>query len=109
MSLVQQPPVVEGLEDMPDRFDIVVGVGRIRMFGIQPETDAAVHLLPFRLTRENAVLALPHECFDAVFLDLLLAANVMSFLDLDLHGQTLAVPTALARNVVACACLVPQN
>ena len=58
-------------------------------------------LLPLRRVTEHRLEALLREPVDAVVEDRLLAGDTQGLLDLDLHWQTVGVPTRAPIDVVA--------
>jgi hypothetical protein len=68
---------------------------------VQPEADALGDLLPVLLVRQDAFLTLLDELADAVRLDFLLAVQAEGLLDLNLDGQPVCVPAALAMDLMA--------
>ena len=101
VGLLEQTPPVEGFERPPDGLDVLGVHGPVGVGHVQPEADALgqlfpiAHIAPDRLAAAQVELGHP-EC-----LDVALALGADLLLDLDLHGQAMAVPSRLAMHVVA--------
>src|SRR5690606_17781615 len=100
-ALIQQVPLPELAEDPPDRLDVLVLEGDVGIFEVHPVGDALGELLPLLDVAEDALAALLVELRDAVFLDLRFLREAELLLDLDLDGQAVRVPAALAQHVIA--------
>ena len=101
MTLVEQTFIPDLSERPPDRLNIVVMVGDVRVLHIRPEADAVAHDLPVALVGEDAVLTLLDEILDAVLLDLRLAAYAERLFDLQLDRKSVRVPAGLAQYLIA--------
>ncbi len=101
VALVDQILFPELLEDPPDRFDIVVGIGDIGILEIDPEADAAGDLIPFLQIGPDALTAFGIELVNAVGDDLVLALEAELLFDLDLDRQAVGIPAGLAFDAVA--------
>ncbi len=86
-GVVERPVGVAGVEPHPDAFGERLEVGHVAAHGLSTE---------------------PVELGDAVGLDLVLAGEPELLLDLDLHGQAVAVPAALAGDVATPHGLEPR-
>ena len=99
--LVQQPLVVDRLQRPPDRLD-VVGVERpVGVVEIDPEPDPLGQPVPVLDVAEHLLAAAGVELRDAVALDVVLGGHPELGLDGQLDRQAVAVPAALALDVVA--------
>ncbi len=101
VPLVEQAAPGELGKGPPDRFDVAVGVGEIGVIEVDPVADALGHCPPLLLIGVDAVQARLVELGDAVGLDLLLAGEAETLLDLDLDGEAMGVPPGLAGHVIA--------
>ena len=107
MALVEEAFVPELAHQPPDRLDVVVGEGPVGVLGVDPHRGALGErgeVLDVALHR----LATPVvEVGDAVGLDVVLVGEAELLLDLELDREAVAVPAALAGNVVAAHGLEP--
>ena len=101
MPLVQEPLLPNFFERPPDRLDILVVVGDVRVLHVRPVADALGHFLPFALVFPDAFLALFDERLDAVLFDVLLAVHAEELFHLQLDGQAVRIPTRLSEDVFA--------
>ncbi len=101
VTLVDQATIPELLENPPQGLDIIIGQGAIRGGQIDPIPHALCELLPVIHIVEDALAAEPVEFSDAIVLDSLLAGEAQFFLHFELDRETVGVPAALARHVVA--------
>ena len=97
------------LEDPPPGLDVLAGVGDVGVVHVDPEADALREPLELPHVAEDRLLALLVEGLDAVRLDVLLRLQAQLALDLQLHGQALRVPAALARHTTAAHRLVARD
>ena len=104
--LVHQPLVPELLQHPPPRLDVAVVEGGVGVIHVHPVADALRQLLPRLDVAHHALAAVRVEPVDAVRLDLLLAGQAQLLLHLQLHGQAVGVPPALADDAVAAHGLV---
>ena len=98
-TLVEQALVPQPAHQPPDRLDVVVAQGPVRVLGVDPHgrplgdlgevPDVALHRLA------TAVV----ELGDAVGLDVVLVVEAQLLLDLELDREAVAVPAPLAGNV----------
>ena len=109
VALVEQALVPDLPQQPPDRLDVAVGVGVVRVVQVDPEADALGEPLPLREVRGHALLAELVELGDAVGLDLPLAVDAQAALDLELDRQAVRVPARLARHSVAAHGLVARE
>ena len=109
MPLVEQVILPELVENPPDRLDIIRLEGDICFRFVHPEAHAVGELFPLFdvLHRRSAAAAV--ELFNAKLFDLLFAAQPKALLDLDLNGQPVGVPAALALHIVALHDLVARE
>ena len=68
------------------------------MIEVEPEAETFAHLAPLVDVLVHRRLAARVELGDAVLLDLLLAADLQGALDLELDGESVRVPSGLARH-----------
>src|SRR5262249_50683332 len=99
VPLIEEVGVPEALEEPPDRLHVVVRKREVGMVHIEPERDPLRVLPPLAFVPEDALPAARVERGDAVLLDLRLSADLELALDLDLDGEPMGVPAALARDV----------
>jgi hypothetical protein len=71
------------------------------VLGVDPERDPLGQRRPVLEELEDRLAALGVELGDAVALDVVLGVEAELLLDRDLDGQAVAVPAALALDVVA--------
>ncbi len=100
VPLVEHVLIPELLENPPDRFDVIVLEGDVRVVEIEPEAELLRELEPFVEILEDALAALLVERGDAVTLDLVLAVEAELVLDFDLDGKAVRVPAGLADDAV---------
>ena len=109
VTLVDQPHLVQLLQTPPDRLDVVVVIGHVRMLHVHPVAHAVGHAFPLALVLPDALLALLDERLDAVALDVLLAVQFQQLFDLQLDGQAVRVPSGLAEHLIPLHDLVAGN
>ena len=108
VALVEQALVADLPQRPPHRLD-VVGVERaVGVVEVEPEPDALRQPVPVLQVGEDRLAAALVELLDPVGLDLLLRGDPELLLDRDLDGQPVAVPAALALDVVAAHRLVAR-
>ena len=101
VPLEEQILVPKLLHDPPERFDILIVEGHIGRLEIDPEGHAFGQRFPLADVLHGRLAAELVELGDAELLDLLLAAEAQSFLDLDLDGQAMGIPAAATLHIVA--------
>ncbi len=101
VALIEHVLIPELPEDPPDRLDVLVLEGDVRIVEIEPEAELARELVPLVEVGPHALAALLVERGDAVALDLILAVETELVLDLDLDRQAVRVPAGLADDAVA--------
>ena len=109
MPLVEQSLFVNLFERPPDRLDVIVVVGDVRMLHIHPITDAVAHDFPFFFIFPDAFFAFVYERLDSVFFYLLLAVYAQQLFHFQLDGQTVGVPARLAQNRIPLHDFVARN
>ena len=109
VAAVDQPLVPELLDDPPAGFDVLVIEGDVGVLHVHPEGDAVGHGLPLVDVLEDGLLAHLVEPLDAVRFDLQLAGDAQLPLYLQLHGQAVGVPAALAGDLEALHGLVARD
>ena len=98
--LVQQPLLVDRLQRPPDRLD-VRGIERpVGVVEIDPEPDPLCQPVPLLDVAEHLLAAAGVELGDPVALDVLLGLHPQLGLDRQLDREAVAVPAALALDVV---------
>src|SRR5918994_2544632 len=100
VTLVEEVLLVEGLQGPPDALDVRVVQRAVRVLHIYPEAEPLAHLLPVLNVTEDGLAAKAVELLYAVALDIRFAVEAELFLYLDLDGQTVAVPAALALDAI---------
>ena len=101
MALEQQLALPHRLQRPPDRLD-VGGVERaVGVLDVDPVADPLGQRVPVLEELEHRLAALLVELGDAVALDVVLGLEPELLLDRDLHRQAVAVPAALALDVLA--------
>ena len=101
VPLVQESLFPDLFQRPPDRFDIVVVIGDVRVLHIRPVADPFGHLFPLALVLPHALLALLDEGLDAVLFDILLAVHAQRLFHFQLDGQAVRIPARLAQDVAA--------
>ena len=101
MPLVEAPVVPDLPQRPPHGLDVFVAQGDVRIVEIDPEADPLGESGPVVDVAEDRLAALLVELGDAVGLDLVLLLDAELALDLELHGQPVAVPARLPGNPVA--------
>src|SRR5688572_8296086 len=96
-------------QDPPDRLDVVVAVGDVRVVVVEPEGDPLGKLLPIALVLEDALATEGVELLDAVGLDVLFALEAELLLDLELDGETVGVPASLPGDLASLRHLEPAD
>ena len=91
-DLLQRPPL--GLDE-------IIMVGDVWIFHICPEAYCAGEVLPHALVLPDTLLTFVDERLQAVLLDLVLAVQAKSFLHLQLHRQTVGIPTRFSGHHVS--------
>ena len=109
VALVEQALVPDFLQCPPFGLDKIIFIGDIRMLHIRPETDDIGELLPHALVLPDRLTALADERLHAVFLNLLLAIESQSLLDLELNRQAMRIPAGLAQNILALHGLIARQ
>ena len=98
MALVEQIVLPDPLQG-PPRLDVLVRHRHIRVVEVDPERDALREPIPLFDIGEHRLAAALVELRDAVLLDLVLRRDAELALDLELHRQSMTVPTRLARDL----------
>ncbi len=93
VAAVQQVPLVQLFQQPPDALDVLVGVGDVRPRVVKPVADPFGERLPFGLVPEYALLGAAVELGDPEPLDVGLATDVERLLHLDLHRETVRIPS----------------
>ena len=101
VALVQEALLPDLLERPPDGLDVVVVEREVGLVGVDPERDPLRQPLPLVDVLEHRVAALLVELGHAVALDVVLVVEAELALDLELDRQAVAVPAALAVDLVA--------
>ena len=101
VALVDEALVPHLADDPPDRFDVLVGQRPVRVLRVDPDTRSLGERGPVFDVARHRVAAALGELRDAERLDLVLVGEPELLLDLDLDGKPVAVPAALAGDVVA--------
>ena len=96
VTFVQQAPVEQVFQDVPDAFDIALVVGDVGLFEIDPKPQSLCQAFPFAHVTPDAGLTFLDERFDAVFLDFFFRVDAQFLADFDLHRQTVRIPTRLS-------------
>ncbi|MPN25750.1 hypothetical protein SDC9_173165 [bioreactor metagenome] len=84
------------MQNVPDRFDILVLIGNIGRFQVHPVTDTIGHLFPFLDVCESGFAAQFIELLNAVIFDLLFVGEAELLFYFDLHRQAVRIPSAAA-------------
>ncbi len=85
----------------PQGLDVVIVVGDVGVFEVDPEPHAPDHLFPGPDVGPHRALALGDELLHPVALDLGLGADPKLLLHLELHGKAVAIPPRLPADVAA--------
>ena len=107
--LIDETVPEEGIQCPPHRFDVFVLASDVRRLHVDPVAHAFGQALPEVLVLEHGLAALGVEAVDAVLLDLFLVPDPELSLDLDLHRQSVRVPSGLAVYLVSAHRLVPAH
>ena len=106
---VQQTFVPDGFQRPPLGLDKVIVIGHIRSLHVGPEAHCVGEFLPHSLVFPDALLALVNERGKTVLFDLLLAVQPQLLLHLQLHRQTVGVPSRLPGHHIPLHGPVPGN
>ena len=101
VALVEQPRLPHLPEQPPDRLDVVVVHRPVRVVRVDPDAGPLGQRHPVVDVPGDRLPAALVELGDAEGLDLVLGVQAELPLDLDLDGQAVAVPAALAGHPVA--------
>ncbi len=101
VALVQEPLVPQLAQQPPHRLDVGVVEGAVGVVGVDPDAGPLGEGLPVGHVALHRLAAAGVELGDAEGLDLVLVGEAQLLLDLDLHREPVAVPAALAGDVVA--------
>ena len=94
-ALIQQAFVEDLLQSPPFGLDIIVGVGNVGVIHVGPVANDAGEVLPHSFVFPNTLFTFLDKGSQTVFFDLLFAVQTQLFLDFQLNGQTVGVPTGL--------------
>ena len=108
VALVEQTLLPHLRERPPDRLDVARVQRAVGVVEVDPEADPLGQPVPVLQELEHRLAALRVEGGDPVLLDLRLGRDPELLLDGDLHRQPVAVPAALALDVVAAHRLVAR-
>jgi len=95
---IEQVLLPQTLQGPPDALDVVIGHRHVGVVQVHPEGDPLGHASPGAFVGHHRLPALPVEGLDPILLDRLLAREAQALLHLDLHRQSVAIPTSLAAN-----------
>src|ERR1051325_855278 len=109
IALVQQILVPEIFQDPPDRLNVVVGVRDIGILKINPERDAICQAFPILNIGKHGLPAKFVEFIDAIGFDLLLVFEAELLFHFDLNWQTMGIPAATPRDMIAAHDLVARE
>ena len=102
VALVNQPLVPDNFQQVPSRLDVVVVERVVSVAEVDPVTHAPRHLLPFADVSHHRLAATAGEFRDAdLLLDCLFVEYAEFFFNLMFDRQTVRIPAAFARRVVA--------
>ena len=101
VALVEEALVPHLADDPPDRLDVLVRQRPVRVLGVDPDSGSLGERGPVLDIARDRVAAALRELGDAERLDLVLVGEPELLLDLDLDREPVAVPAALAGDVVA--------
>ena len=101
VALVEQALVPQLADQPPHRLDVGVVEGPVGVGGVDPDAGAVGEGLPVGDVAVHRLTAAPVELGDAERLDLVLGGEPELLLDLELDGQAVAVPAALAGHLAA--------
>ncbi len=101
MALVDEALVPHLADDPPDRFDVLVRQRPVRVLGVDPDAGSLGQRGPVLDVARDGVTTALGELGNTERLDLVLVLEPELLLDLDLDGEPMAVPSALAGDVVA--------
>ena len=109
VALREQPLVEDLLERPPDGLDVGVVEREVGVVGVDPVADPLRQAVPLVDVAQHRLAALGVELGHAVALDVLLGLEAELLLDLQLDRQPVAVPAALALDVVPLHRLVARK
>ncbi len=109
IALIKQALIPEILQNPPQRLDIVVGIGDIRLVKVNPIAHPVGKLLPFLDQLESRFAAQFVETVDAIRLDLAFIGKAKLFLHADLDRQTVRIPPAAPHNVITLHQLIARE
>jgi hypothetical protein len=101
VALVEEPVVPQLAHEPPDGLDVVVGEGPVGVGRVDPHAGALGQRRPVLDVAADRGPAALVERLDAVGLDLVLGVQAELALDLELDGEAVAIPPALAGHVAA--------
>ena len=96
VALEEQALVPDLLQRPPDRLDVVVVQREVGLVGVDPEPDPLGQPVPLVDVAQHRLAAARVELRHAEALDVVLGLKAQLLLDLQLHGQAVAVPAPLA-------------
>ena len=108
-SLVEKLLLPDFLQRPPLGLNIIILIGHIGMLHICPETDRSGEILPHALIFPYGFLALLDEGLDAVLLNLILSVEAEKLLHLQLHRQSVGIPSGLPGHIFSLHGLVAGN
>ena len=101
VALIEQPLVVELLEQPPQGFDVTVLVGNIGVVHIDPIAHLVREVFPFLGVFHHLLAAGGIVFINSNLLAYVLLGNAQSLLHAQLHRQSMRVPASLAQHLIA--------
>ena len=109
VALVEQAFVEELLEEPPQRLDVLVVVGDVRIVHVDPVAHLAREVLPLARELHHRLAARAVVLLDGDLLADVLLGDAEFLLDAQLHGQSVGVPSGLAVHEVSLLRLVAAD
>ena len=110
VAAIDEPLVIDDLEEIPDGLDIGVIERVIRFVQVHPEAHTFRHLLPVADVAHDGFTTATRELGDAdLLLDFFLIEDAELFFDFVLDRQAVRIPAGLARCVVPTHGLVTRE
>src|SRR5690606_24905924 len=88
VSLVRESAFVDGLEEIPDRLNVVVLEGDVRVIHVDPVPHPGGERIPQILVAKYALAAGGVVSLDAILLDLVAAGQTQLLFDLNFNGES---------------------
>ena len=100
IALVKEVFLVKFLEQKPNRLDVLVVIGYIRLVQIDPIPHQPGQFFPFAGVLQDIFTAMPVEFFDRNALSNIIPADAQFLFNLQFHGEAVGIPTAFALDAI---------